>query len=253
MDSSFIISHRSLRTVSLAVTLIDDLTGASINGSSARAWIENERAPIKKNGGVFVFTDLTQGEYTICAEGGFYQKRTAVITVEAGKMSALTLRLRPARNYPFQPCTLRVEGVAAPFSTVTAWLGDKQTSLRLLGDAESGSDIIRIYRSAGADVTGGTFRLQAPDGSGELIDIVAPVSADEGAFSLSSPLVGGYPRIGSLILRASRVTADKKGEFFIMLGTSRSSSVITIIADGEKQLTKSYDCTGLESLRAELI
>ena len=51
MEGSVLISHRSKRRVSLAVLLIDDLTGMPVRGSNARAWIEGEKPPIKKNDG----------------------------------------------------------------------------------------------------------------------------------------------------------------------------------------------------------
>ena len=52
MDGSYLIASRSLRRVSLAVMLVDDLTGTAITGSNARAWIENGKPPIKKNDGI---------------------------------------------------------------------------------------------------------------------------------------------------------------------------------------------------------
>ena len=252
MDSSYIISHRALRRVSLAVKLIDDFTGEAIEGSNARAWIENERAPIKKNGGVFVFTDLQNREYTVCAEGGFYQRQTAVISAGSDEMKSLTLRLRPAMNYPSQPCSLRIEGRAEPLSEVTAWIIDKQASLKLLSDAGSGYTTIRIYHSEGIDITGGTFRLQSADGSGELIVISGPVNDADSSYSLISPLGGSYPRIGSLLLPAARVRADKKGDFFLLLRTAPSSAKIVFTSDGERQVTREYDLAGLDRLRPEL-
>ena len=80
MDESVIISHRTLCRVSLAVLLIDELTGAAITGSNARAWIENEKPPIKKGDGWFVFTDLLPGDYTVLAEGVQYLRQTVDVT-----------------------------------------------------------------------------------------------------------------------------------------------------------------------------
>ena len=248
MEGSFMISHRALRRVSLAVTLIDDLTGEAIQGSNSRAWIENGRAPVKKSNGCFVFTDLDKASYTVLAEGGFYQRQSAEVTIDGDEIKTLTLRLRPARNYPAPPGCIRIEGRAEPFSQVSACICDRQAALKLLSDAESGAETLRIYHPDNISIEGGGFRIQGADGSSESLVIEAPVPGSDHTYSLLSPLCGSYTRIGTLLLPVSQVSADKKGEFFILLRASPSVSRIVLTAQGENLVTKEYDCTGADKL-----
>ena len=63
--------------------------GRQITGSNARAWIEKEKPPIKKNDGWFVFTDLRPGCYTVNAEGGQFILSSKNVNIPEGSMQML--------------------------------------------------------------------------------------------------------------------------------------------------------------------
>ena len=239
MDESLIVSHRTLHRVSLAVLLIDELTGAAITGSNARAWIENERPPIKKGDGWFIFTDLSPQKYTVLAEGGHFQRLQTDVVLDSKEQQTLRLCLRPARTYPVPYGCVRVNGKAEPGAEVTVYLLNKQSANKLLADAKQGDDTLTVYPSEGSDPEGGTFRLISPDGREENITIIA--KEGENAYRLLAPLGCDYPRIGSLLIPAAVATADSSGRFFMALKGNRAAAKIICEAKGSKIVRKEYD------------
>ena len=238
MDGSVIVSHRTLHRVSLAVLLIDELTGSAITGSNARAWIENERPPIKKGDGWFIFTDLSPRRYTVLAEGGHYQRLSADCVLDAKERQTLRLCLRPSRTYPVPYGCLSVNGKAEPGAEVTAYVLNRQSAYKLLADAAKGGDTLTVFHTEGADLEGGTFRLISSDGKEENVTVRSKIG--ENAYRLLSPLGGDYPRIGSLMVPAVTATADRSGRFFMALKGS-SSAKIVCEAKGSRTVRREYE------------
>ena len=235
MDGGYYISHRALRSVSLAVLLTDDLTGKPVTGSNARAWIENAKPPIKKNDGWFVFTDLENKEYTLLAEGGHYQRSSVSFTAKNGPLQTMTIRLRPARTYPAPPGCLRIEGQADPETEIIVYVPDKQSAFKLLADAPEGTDEITVFHSDALSLEGGMFCLLSADGSSENFTIKGTVPGREHCYRIDPPLSRSYPRVGSYMVASYAVSADSKGKFFLILKDYKAGSNIVFLSDGGRK------------------
>lgn len=252
MDGSYLIASRSLRRVSLAVMLVDDLTGTAITGSNARAWIENGKPPIKKNDGMFVFTDLSAGEYTVSAEGGAYRRQELRIATDGERMQTITLRLRPARTYPVPKGCLRIDGIAQPGAEVTVYAPDRQSSFRLLSDAKAGSRSISVFHSERITLEGSNFRLMTQGSEGENLFVVSSKGNGGSDYELLTPLAQDHPRVGSLLVPAFVDTADDKGRFFIVLRSVPSTAKIICEARGSSCIRKEYEAGSKGYIRPEL-
>lgn len=250
MIDSVIVSSRTLRRVSLAVLLIDDLTGRAITGSNARAWIENEKPPIKKGDGWFVFTDLLLRQYTVNAEGGHYMKQSVSCGLDGGKVQTLRICLKPSKTYPVPYGFLRVEGKAEPSAEVTVYMLSRQSSFKLLSDAEKGGDSLNIFHGSGADLEGGTFRVIAQGGAEETVFLREKLS--DNTYGLLSPLQNDYPRIGTVLVSATVAEADKNGRFFAALNGAAKDAKIVCEAKGEKTVRKEYELEDSDSVCPDL-
>ena len=239
MDGSVIISGRTLRRVSLAVLLIDDLTGRAIKGSNARAWIENEKPPVKKGDGWFVFTDLSPRSYTVNAEGGHYLPQSVACVFEGGKPQTLRICLKPSRTYPVPYGFLRVEGKAEPNAEVTIFTQSRHSALKLLSDAEKGSETLCVFHAEGADLEGGTFRVISQSGAEESVFIGA--KQFDNTYALHSPLQNDYTRIGTILTSATVTRADKNGRFFAVLNGAAKDAKIVCESRGERTVRKEYE------------
>ncbi len=239
MDGGFLIASRALQRVSLAVMLIDDLTGAAITGSSARAWIERAKPPIKKNDGLFVFTDLSAGEYTVCAEGGNYRRQEMNIVTDRDRMQTMTLRLRPARTYHVPEGCLRIDGTAEPGAEITVYAPDRQSAFKLLSDANAGSKCISVFHSERVTLEGSGFRLMTSGSDEE--NVFFTLSKGGGSYELQAPLKADHPRVGSMLVPAFTDVADKKGRFFIVLRSVPSSAKVICEAKGSACLRREYE------------
>lgn len=252
MDDVIIASDRILRKVSLAVLLIDDLTGMPITGSNARAWIESEKPPVKKNDGWFVFTDLTPAKYTVSAEGGKYQKQLSDCEINADDFQTLTLRLKPARTYPVTPGCLRIEGKANPSAVITVFAEDKQSSMKLLADVFKDSSTIKIFHGDNINLEGGTFRIMTNGGASENLTVRSACDDDKNCYLLETPLKNDYPRVGSSLVPAAAVKADEKGRFFLILKGNSPSAKIVFEASGSNASRVECECNGRDSLSIDL-
>ena len=238
MDGQVIVSNRTLHRVSLAVLLIDELTGRAITGSNARAWIENEKPPVKKGDGWFIFTELPPKKHTVLAEGGHYQRQSAECFTDGEGLPTLRLCLKPAKTYPLPSGCLRVEGSAEPNAVVTAYIPSKKNAFNLLADAKQGSDTLTVFHSDGVNLEGCAFRIIASNGEEESVFVRAKTG--ENAYRLTAPLLNVYQRIGTMLVPASETSADGNGSFFMALRCGLGDSGIVFEAKGSKHVRKEY-------------
>ncbi len=243
MDSNYgVITSRSVKRVSLVVQLIDDLTGKNITGSNARAWIENEKPPIKKNDGFNVFLNLPEGDYEIKAEGGFYSYRT------------VTIRLAPNSLYPIPPECIRIEGTGAPGQTVVVYSQDKGSAYKLLADVKKGTDTVGIYHDDSVNIEGKLLKMIASGGKGEFIRVSSVTNKEKSEYLLSEKLKGDYPKVGTIIVPAFRVAADSSGKFTIILKNSFSgdSQITCESGEGTKAKSKTFPVGDSKYIKLEL-
>ena len=254
MDEYFPIGHRAVSRVSLAVLLLDDLTGRQITGSNARAWIEKEKPPIQKNDGWFVFTDLRPGSYTVNAEGGRFLMSATQVTVTGEEMKMMTVRLRPGRVYPVPAGCLRVEGRAEPGALVTIVNCHRSAAYKLLTDCREGDRFLSVFHPEGVRLDGRGFRLTGGDGGSE--DVFLSTAADpdcrNGCYQLSEPVRYSHSRIGSLLMPAYTAQTDESGRFFMILGAGAASSKLICEAVGSSSVTREYEKIDPECFRPDL-
>ncbi len=251
MDEFYSVGHRALIRVSLAVLLLDDLTGKPVTGSNARAWIENEKPPIKKNDGWFVFTDLRPGDCLVRAEGGVFQLSMMPCQLHEGRMETLTIRLKPSRVYPVPSHCLRVEGRADLDTAVTFINCRKNAGFKLLADAEKGSSVISVFHADGIRLEGRSFRLTSTDGVSEDLILIGAVNR-EGQYQLAAPLQEDHPRIGSQLFPTESALTNEKGEFFLVLKDISASGKLIAEARGETTVIREYDHPDMIRFRPDL-
>lgn len=251
MNDGMIISHRTIHSVSLGVFVVDDLTGNPVTGSNARVWIDNNRPPIKKGDGWFVFTDLENKEYTVNAEGGFYNKTSINCVADDSGTKTVTIRLSPTRSYPVPEGMLRVEGKAEPFAEITVCVADRNISCKLLSDAEQNSSELMIYHTDNAVLDGCLFRLISDD-TEEDISITGSLSDDKRKYGLMSPLREFHPRTGSILYPLCKTKTDKNGLFFLVIKSCSASARFVFEARGSKYICKEYDRCEQSCLRPDL-
>ena len=218
MDIPGVLTSRNVRTVSLVVTLIDDLTGRVITGSNARAWIESERPPIKKAEGWSVFLNLPEGEYTVFAEGGVYNKKACVCTIGKDGYTDLKIRLTPNRVYRLPGGTSVIRGKASPESAVIVYPTDKAAGYKLLSDVRKDDRSIGIFHPDNIDIEGKLFYIMGEDCSGEFLRVGAPLPElpeKKPEYKLWETAKASYQKIGTLVFPVSEAMADSSGEFFI--------------------------------------
>ncbi len=208
-------TSRNVRAVSLVVTLIDDFTGRVITGSSARAWIENEKPPIKKAEGWNVFLDLPEGEHIVYAEGGFYNKQSRVCETGGNAYTQLKIRMTPNRTYPLPRGAAVISGMTVPNCEVLVYPSNGSASYKLLADAEEGADSVGIFRADDSDIDGKLFRIKGEDGSEEFFRVISAVKGKGSEYAVSSALTHAYSRIGTAISPVIETYSDDNGEFFI--------------------------------------
>lgn len=239
MDNLGTLTARNIRTVSLVVTLIDDFTGRVITGSNARAWIENEKPPIKKNEGWSVFVNLADGEYTVFAEGGFYNRAVCAVCISAageGLYTDLKMRLTPSTAYPLPRGTTIITGTAEPNCTVRIYPDDRSISYKLLSDVKKGAESLGIYFSGDLDIEGKLFYIKSENNSGDFFRVRCAVKDKPSEYRLAAKLAHDYPKIGTLICPVSEAVTDKNGRFFIPIADiTDKETPFVCVSDGSKK------------------
>ncbi len=223
-----------LMRVSATVQLIDDLTGLPVKGSNARVWIEGQRPPIKKNDGIFIFTDLSEGEHTLNAEGGQYAAAQVACTVDAKTCPNITLRLLPNKLYPVPFDAVRIEGRAIPGSVVRICSADRSNSLKLLSDAEKGSSVIGIYINSDINISGKLLKIISDEDKCEYIRVSGIENKERSEYRLEGELAQSHPKMGTSVMQISECRADSNGDFMLMIKNGSSDKMICEFDDPEK-------------------
>ena len=211
-------------TASLVVLLVDDFTGKTITGGSVRVSIAEQKPPVRKNEGYYVFINLPVGELEVTAEGGVYEtKRIMVTTGTDGNQQVLRLRLTPGRAYPIPADATSVEGVAEPNSTVYIISRERAGAMKLLYDydpAGESNGVITVFHPTGEDISGRQLFVEGNAQQTELFRL-GEALAEDGAYALGKALVHMYKKIGTTIYPAFSATVNDKGEFRLPIASLR--------------------------------
>jgi len=214
MEQYGICTSRHVRTVSLVVTAVDDFTDRVITGSNVRVWIDGAKPPIRKSEGWHVFVGLPAGEYTVHAEGGFYNRTSCVCTVADSGYVRMKIRLTPGRNAPLASDTAVIEGAAAPGGRIFIRPDDRALAYKLLSDVHAGEERVGIYHPDGIDIEGKLLCIRSERGE-EYVRASRSAEDDTAQYRLSEPLALDHPKIGTLVFPVSEGCADARGCFFI--------------------------------------
>ena len=246
MDKFGVITSRSIRRVSLVVMLIDDFTGKVITGSNARVWIENEKPPIKKSEGWNVFLNLSEGEYILNAEGGFYSRSTVACKIVDEKSDIVTIRLLPNSLYPIPSDCLRIEGNGEPESKVVIYSDDKSAAFKLLSDIKKGTQTIGIYHPDAVNIEGKMLNIISSDGKSEFIRVGSKSENEKFEYKILDKIKNDFSKVGTILVTATETIVDEDGKFFIFLRSCSQENTEIVCELLGKKAKKKVIKTGSE-------
>lgn len=241
MEEYGVCTSRSVRTVSLVVTAVDDFTGRVITGSNVRVWIDGAKPPIKKQDGYHVFMNLPAGMHTVHAEGGFYNRCSFTCRVEEGTYTNLKLRMTPGRNAPLEAGTAVIEGSAPSGSRVRIRAAERQLAYKLLTDVKAGDTKAAIYHPDGADIEGKLLCICAQSGEETYIRVLRCTDTGRAEYLLDGSMPCDFQKIGTLVFPVSESMADSRGRFFVPLRSvpEKACAFICMTESASKEFTLS--------------
>ncbi|MCI8438610.1 MAG: hypothetical protein HFF73_03695 [Oscillospiraceae bacterium] len=213
------------RHVSAALLVRDAFTGRALPADSATlCTVDGQRcAPVWKDGGYLVLTDLPAGAHTITLRRRGYLEETLTAPVADGRTWEGWTSLRPGPGYAFPAgtawVTLRLLEKKKPLAGAAVWLApDGGGRLKLAQDrAEAGNRELRLFYS------GPESRLPVP-GDFLIADRKAPETAalefvQAGRAELARPLEYGHVR-GKELMFARQYRTDGDGQLSCVLRQS---------------------------------
>ena len=240
--------------VSVVVVLIDDFTDKMIPASHVRVRIQDEKKPIIKGEGYFIFTNVTKPVVTIETEAFSYQKRviTADLSKAEGGMTSIRLRLVPNSRYKLPEQTTVIRGTMPAGEAPMLVFRNNSNPLRLMQDYKKGDGCqIRLYNPLGIPLEERSCLVAA----GKHYDMAMirealPSSVQENdCYELVKPLEHDYKKAETTIYLIHQVIADETGQFNMPLSglADKDGEVLCEMAEGKK-LTKKWNlCYGCEN------
>ncbi len=215
-----IVRARVRRKVSVAVMVVDDLTGLPIKGSHVQvSCLETTVQPVQKQDGYFLFLDCVAPVLTITAQGWAYHPRT--ITVKQGDlpplMPAVKLRLTPNRNYAIPQNTTCLQGTAPMGAHISVYCTNNPKPLRLLYDYKAKAGDMFLYDPSNQNQEGRTFALVAKGDTAPVYVTLSTPLEEEGHYRLEQPLAKAYTKAGTTLYPVSTVEVGVDGNFFLPL------------------------------------
>jgi hypothetical protein len=145
-------------TVSLVLSLVDELTNAPPQGSIRIDMDGDRNQPVRNPSGYYVFTDLEDGTHTLATESQYYfpESRTIEVPLPDPKNPVIQVTLKPMPCYPFPEHATLVRGLVTPppvppaavtAGTLGETLTDEKGEFALhLPEAETGFITLEITR-----------------------------------------------------------------------------------------------------------
>lgn len=161
----------------------------------------------KKEGDIFVFSNLIKGLYRVTVESVYYKSCSFDLLVE-DEMKVMDIPLYPSRNYRFDTVSTRLWGKLNLYAYVV--LIPDARSLRLISPYTSGDRRIRLY----GEYIPTVFSLYIQNQDRRLITSVA-ASEITNEYILDAPPDFDMDMESVILGLAFRVTGDGNGAYFL--------------------------------------
>lgn len=201
--------------VSVVVVLVDDFTDAILPNGRGKVVVDGEKAPIPKNGGYYVFTNISKKEMVIRAEAFAYQSRRVTVDIsESAKMKIIRIRLVPDKHYNLPEDATILYGTGKPGEVLELVCRENQTPLRLLKDYGRESQKIYMYNPMRFSIP--ERRMLITNGNEyEILEVQSQNNEEE--FLLETPLRKDYKKAEGLIYLIHEIHCNENGEYWVPL------------------------------------
>ncbi|WP_409341914.1 hypothetical protein [Paenibacillus sp. MBLB4367] len=229
MELQRVVKIRS--SFSLAIRLIDAFTGGAPLGSGTEVALAGAlRKPVRKEGGLFVFTDIAEGVYTLEVKSDVYFAESLQVTAGgAGVGEVHAVPLIPLPLYPFPPgatlfraCLRDETGRPLAGARVTASLLSEDCCRARVAEDEAvkGKTEIAVANLTSPVRSGDAFTLQGRTAKESELCEIASELKEPGRYRLVSPLKHGHKR-GAMLLPVVRTRSDERGEIAVVFPPGR--------------------------------
>lgn len=231
---------------SLVVQCIDAFTGGPPAVGGVEVGLrESSQKPIRKPGGLYVFTDIRQNEVALSTTSYAYINQS--LTVKLDELNPLQpivlLTLMPAAVYPFRSHVTRIWGQVAggeQETIITAYPYGEETAIARIGQdtVAAGEHEFQIGQLKGALTRGDYLWLQSKrQSSGELIRIEH--REKERRIGLGAPLQQAFQR-GDQLFPAIHTQTYRDGEFLLPIRSDAAESYAMrmVFAQGQKRAVR---------------
>lgn len=232
---------------SLAVQLVDAATGLEPRLAAVQASIDGLPAkPLRKNAGLFVFTDLTYPEFTLRVSSPIYMEQALQVNLQLldPLYPLVIITLLPSPAYPLPPGTTALaarvvgpEGIPLANAAVTAAILDERAARgRLVQAAMPGGEELEIAQAPRRLSPGEVLLIRERHAAGGVRAVIAEWNAAGKVYRLAQPLAAECPR-NSLLMPVGEAHTGEDGRFIIPLRPvlpAKFTVALTIAFDGQE-------------------
>ncbi|SFS06907.1 hypothetical protein [Anaeromicropila populeti] len=228
--------------ISFVVQVMDGFRNMPVQGKQVSVFIEGEKPPIQKEGGYFVFVNLSTSQFNVQIEGDAFLKKVEQVNLEeaAEKYGFLKVYMIPDNRYPIPAGTTCIEGKAAKGSKITLLFWKGLRPFQLLEDYIKDSaqtDKLRMFAPENSELDGRQFYIENKgEKTGEFFYVARSEELRTNEYRLESPLNNNYDRIGTNIYVVYTTYVNEKESFFfpVMVTGEASCDVICETIDGTR-------------------
>jgi hypothetical protein len=215
--------------VSVVFKIFDRFNKKPVSASSVLFTVGGEnRKPVYKTGGYFVFTDLACGNTSFELHSPVYESRHIEVDVPQrdSEYKMVYLMLNPSSSYPFGSAVTTISGLVniakEPLSNQPFYLltGKEMTIKIAQDDACEGNDSLKLFASSGHGGMSvpGTFLIQDKNQKNQEF---CTITDSENEYHLSDKLLHSHPR-GTPLVETVEYSTNMDGKFTAVLPASYS-------------------------------
>ncbi len=216
--------------LSKTVLLRDAFTGEPVF-SGIRIHVPFGGKMEKKQGGYFLFVDVSAPEFEVEIESPIYQRRKICLKSDAGKEPEEVL-MYPSPAYPRRAEHTAVRGRARPGSICQFHMENEKESCRLLGDYKRGENSISFYLKG--RLSSPLWYIRRKQETSGIYLTLKDIAEDAGPYPLKEPLGADYFMKDTVIYPALESMADEKGDFYLLLPKLSQEKSLLYYSCGEQ-------------------